>query len=43
MYITVDPYYSTQFYNECLEALKNNKIEFTEHIKINRHFFGVLN
>ncbi len=34
MFITIDPYYSTQFYNESLEALKNNNIEFSEFINI---------
>lgn len=32
MYITIDPYYGTQFYNECKEALKNNQIEYSELI-----------
>lgn len=34
MFITTDPYYNTQFYNECLEALKNNKISFQQYICI---------
>lgn len=34
MFITIDPYYSTQFYNESLEALKNNNIEYNEFINI---------
>lgn len=34
MFITIDPYYSNQFYNECLEALKNNSVEFTEFVNI---------
>lgn len=34
MYITIDPYYGTQFYNECKEALKNNEITFSEFISI---------
>lgn len=34
MFITTDPYYNLQFYNECLEALKNNKVQFTEFISI---------
>lgn len=32
MIITIDPYYDVQFYNETLEALKNNKIQFKEFI-----------
>ena len=34
MFITVDPYYSNQFYNECKESLKNNGIKFQEFINI---------
>lgn len=34
MFITIDPYYNTQFYNECKEALKNNNIEVKEFISI---------
>lgn len=34
MFITIDPYYSTQFYNECKEALRNNNIEVKEFISI---------
>lgn len=34
MYITIDPYYDTRFYNECKEALKNNGVEFKEFISI---------
>jgi hypothetical protein len=34
VYITIDPYYDTQFYNECKEALKNNGVEFKEFINI---------
>lgn len=34
MFITIDPYYSTQFYNEAKEAMKNNGIEFKEFIYI---------
>lgn len=33
-FYTVDPYYNIQFYNECKEALKNNKVEFEEFINI---------
>lgn len=29
-YITIDPFYDIQFYNETLEALKNNDVEFKE-------------
>jgi len=38
MFITIDPYYSITFYNECKEALKNNKIEFKEYINIKPPF-----
>jgi len=34
MLVTVDPYYNTQFYNECKEALKNNGVDFKEYINI---------
>lgn len=33
-FYTIDPYYSTKFYNECREALKNNSVEFKEYISI---------
>jgi len=33
-FITIDPYYTTQFYNECLAALKNNSIDYREYINI---------
>lgn len=32
MFITIDPYYNIQFYNECKEALKNNNVKFKEYI-----------
>lgn len=31
-YYTIDPYYNTQFYNECKEALKNNEVDFKSFI-----------
>ena len=34
MIFTIDPYYNTKFYNESLEALKNNKVVFSEYISI---------
>lgn len=34
MYITIDPYYSNTFYNECKEALKNNNVQFQEFVNI---------
>jgi hypothetical protein len=34
LYITIDPYYDTQFYNECKEALKNNSVEFQQFINV---------
>lgn len=38
MYVTIDPYYNTQFYNECKEALKNNDVPFEEFINIKPPF-----
>lgn len=32
MLLTIDDYYDVQFYNECIEALKNNGVEFNEFI-----------
>ena len=32
MIVTLDQYYDTNFYNECLQALKNNGVEFKEYI-----------
>lgn len=37
-YVTLDPYYNNQFYNEAKEALKNNKIDFKEFISIKPPF-----
>jgi hypothetical protein len=34
MFITIDPFYSENFYNSCKEALKNNGIKFREFISI---------
>lgn len=34
MIFTIDPYYPVTFYNECLEALKNNNINYNELINI---------
>lgn len=34
MYITIDPYYTNQFYNQSKEALKNNNVQFRENIYI---------
>lgn len=42
MFITIDPFYSVQFYNECLEALKNNGIEYKEYISIKPPYNWVL-
>lgn len=33
-FITIDNYYDVNFYNQCKEALKNNKIEFLEFLEI---------
>ena len=35
-FITIDPYYDVNFYNQCKESLKNNKIEFTEFLEIKK-------
>lgn len=32
MFITIDPYYDTQFYNQCKEALANNGVPYHEYI-----------
>jgi hypothetical protein len=32
MFITIDDFYDIGFYNECKEALKNNKVEYQEFI-----------
>ena len=45
-FITIDPYYDVNFYNQCKESLKNNKIEFTEFLEIKspyRWFFKLSN
>lgn len=39
MFITIDPYYNIQFYNECKEALKNNKIKFREYISTKSPYY----
>jgi hypothetical protein len=33
-FITIDPYYDTQFYNQAKESLKNNGVQFDEYINI---------
>jgi hypothetical protein len=38
MYITIDPYYSIQFYNEALQSLKNNGVDYKEYIHIKTPF-----
>lgn len=43
-FITIDPYYNNQFYNEAKEALKNNKIDFKEFVSIKapyNFYFGI--
>lgn len=30
--ITIDDYYDVNFYNECLNALKNNSVNYTEYV-----------
>lgn len=42
MLFTIDPYYDTRFYNESLEALKNNKVQFDELITIKTPYNWVL-
>lgn len=37
-FITIDPYYDTQFYNQAKEALKNNGVSFNEYINIKAPF-----
>lgn len=32
MLISIDNYYDVNFYNQCLTALKNNKVPFTEYL-----------
>lgn len=34
MYITIDPYYNTQFYHECCSALKNNGVSYKLFISV---------
>jgi hypothetical protein len=38
MYITIDPYYSIQFYNEALQSLKNNGVDYKQYIHIKTPF-----
>lgn len=33
-YYTIDPFYDVNFYNSCKQALKNNKVQFTEYMSI---------
>lgn len=34
MLISIDSYYNVDFYNQCLSALKNNGVEYTEYMSI---------
>jgi len=34
MLVTIDPFYPVDFFNECKESLKNNKVDFTTSISI---------
>lgn len=43
MFFTIDPYYPSTFYNECLEALKNNKINYNEFISVKSPYNWFLN
>lgn len=42
MFITIDPYYDVEFYNECLQALKNNNISYKEYINIKSPFNWII-
>lgn len=42
MFITIDPYYDNNFYNECLHALQNNNIEFREFVSTRAPFYFYL-
>jgi hypothetical protein len=39
MFITIDPYYNVEFYNECLQALKNNNVDFNEYISTKAPYY----
>lgn len=39
MFITIDPYYNIQFYNECRQALKNNNVKFKEYISTKTPYY----
>jgi len=43
MFLTIDPYYDARFYNECKEALKNNRVSFSEFINIKPPYHWYLN
>ena len=34
MFVTIDPYYDIQFYNQCKEALTNNGVQYKEFISV---------
>ena len=36
--ITIDDYYSIEFYNECIQSIRNNKIEYKEYISTKAPF-----
>ncbi len=38
MFVTIDPYYSIEFYNETKEALKNNRVHPEEYISMKTPF-----
>jgi hypothetical protein len=39
MFVTIDPYYNVQFYNECKEALNNNGVSYKEYISTKAPFY----
>ena len=42
MFITIDPYYDTKFYNSAIEAMKNNGVKFSEFISVKSPYRWVL-
>jgi len=42
MLITIDPYYDTAFYLECIQALRNNNVTYKEYINSKAPFDWVL-
>lgn len=42
MYYTIDPYYDVDFYNQTLEALKNNNIEYSQFLSMKAPYYWYL-